>query len=323
LTVTAIVLLATGALAPSTPDPPEGEAPAQQVPLAGIVVDNLDPGFVVQEGEWGTCENGYCEGTCYGPDFRYAEPGCLTCLAIFHAEVPTAGEYDVWTWWPQGEDRATETPYIIEHRDVVLHIPVDQRHEGSGWFHLATLDLHQGEPVRILVEGTESGFANADAVALTEAGSWWPGMTEPLPPGPAIVVDNRDPEFAIEEGEWGVNEDEAAHGPDFRYAAPDCAHCRARFEVPVPDPGEYDVWAWWPREEDRSTDTPFTLVFHRDTVIVHVDQRHTGTEWVHLGTLPLEAGEWLQIIVEGSGSHSGYANADAVAITPVGAGPPE
>jgi hypothetical protein len=43
---------------------------------------------------------------------------------------------------------------------------------------------------------------------------------------------------------------------------------------------------------------------------------------VHLTTLPLEAGEWLQVIVEGSGSESGYANADAVAITPVGAGPP-
>jgi hypothetical protein len=320
--VTAIVLLVTGVLRPPASDEPEGEGPAQPVPIAGIVVDNHDPGFVVQSGEWGTCANGDCEGTCYGADFRYAEPGCFACSAFFNVEVPTAGEYDVWTWWPRGEDRATDTPYMIEYRGEVLDVRVDQRHEGSAWFHLATLALERGEPIRIRVEGTESGFANADAVALTEAGSWWPGRTEPRAPGAIVVVDNLDPEFAIEEGEWGVTDEEGAHGPDFRYAAPGCVHCRARFELPAPDPGEYDVWAWWPRGDDRSTDTPYTLIFRQDTFTVPVDQRHAGTEWVHLGTLPLEAGEWLQVIVEGSPSESGYANADAVAITPVGAGPP-
>jgi hypothetical protein len=323
LILSVFVLMATGVLDPFGTDGPETEPLVQLIPPTGIVVDNLDPGFTVQEGDWGTCENGYCEGTCHGTDFRYAEPGCISCQARFDVEVSTAGEYDVWTWWPRGEDRATDTPYIIEHGEVALTVHVNQRREGSAWLQLATLDLEQGEPVQILVGGSESGYANADAVALTPAGSWSPGMTQSPASSAAIVVDNVDRGFSIETGDWGVDDDDNAYGADFRYADPDCASCRARFEVPVTDAGGYDVWTWWPQGDDRSTDTPFTLVYSGGTAVVRVDQRHAGTAWVRLATLSLQAGETLQVIVQGSESDSGYANADAVALTPAGSGRPE
>jgi hypothetical protein len=38
---------------------------------------------------------------------------------------------------------------------------------------------------------------------------------------------------------------------------------------------------------------------------VRMDQRYAGTAWARLATLPLQAGETLQIIVRGSDSDSG------------------
>ena len=91
--------------------------------------------------------------------------------------------------------------------------------------------LDQGEPVHILVGGTESGYANADAVAFTQAGSWSPEMPRSLAPAGAIVLDNADRHFSIKAGDWGTDDDDNAYGADFRYASPDCVSCQARFEV--------------------------------------------------------------------------------------------
>jgi hypothetical protein len=186
LAVVSVILVVSGVLGPALPGTPQAGTPevglavptsgtpGQSIPAGSIIVDNSDPKFVVEAGYWGTCENGYCQGTCYGADFRYAEPGCTSCRAWFEVEIPTTGEYDVWTWWPQGEDRATDTPVIIRYTGDELTFYVDQRRRGSAWHPVTTLGLKAGETVRIMVEGTVTGYANADAVALTPAGSWQP-----------------------------------------------------------------------------------------------------------------------------------------------------
>jgi hypothetical protein len=141
-----------------------------------VIVDNADPGFTVVAGEWGTCKNGDCSGTCYGPDFRFADSKCTTCKARFEFNAPAADEYDVWAWWPQGDDRATDTPFVITvGRGAPLTVNVDQRNSGDDWFWLAQIECQAGELVRIEVAGSDTGFANADAVALTPAGSGPPG----------------------------------------------------------------------------------------------------------------------------------------------------
>ena len=165
-------------------------------PAAGaIVVDNLDPGFSIEAGDWGTCEDGDCQGTPYGTDFRFADPPCTDCRAEFSLSVPAAGEYDVLTWWPWGEDRATDTPFTIEYSGGSLTINVDQVNGGNDWWWLATLAFEAGERVRVIVEGTATGFASADAVALMptggeappgEAAEIGPAEAEPEPEEPAV-----------------------------------------------------------------------------------------------------------------------------------------
>jgi hypothetical protein len=156
-----------------TPQPEAVELP--EPPAAGgIVVDNTDPGFTIEEGEWGTCENGNCQGTCYGPDFRFADPTCTSCRARFDFTIETAGEYDVLAWWPWGEDRATDAPYTVNYSGGSLTFNVDMPNNGDAWYWLATLPFQAGETVSVVVEGTASGFANADAVALAPTGAGVP-----------------------------------------------------------------------------------------------------------------------------------------------------
>jgi len=161
----------------STTSAPVSETIVQQTSTSGIVVDNADPGFHIEAGEWGTCWDGDCGGTCYGEDFRYAEPTCVSCRARFDYTVTEAGEYDVWTWWPWGEDRATDTPFTLMYGEGPLTVNVDQRNSGDDWYWLATLPLAAGESGSVVIEGTPTGYANADAVALTAAGSGPPSVT--------------------------------------------------------------------------------------------------------------------------------------------------
>jgi hypothetical protein len=320
LILAGILLVVTGVFRPFASEP-ESSAFVQALPPPdGVVVDNLDAGFVIESGEWGTCDNGDCEGVSYGADFRYADPDCASCRARFDLRSADAGEYELWTWWPKGEDRATDTPFTIQHGNESLTVRVDQRQNGSTWVRLATLMLAQGEPISVQVSGTSTGYANADAVALTPAGTWQPGAPVGWDLDPGMVVDNLDPGFSIQTGEWETNEDDDAYDGEFLYAPPDCTSCRAQFDLTVADAGEFDLWMWWPQGDDRATDTPYTVHYSGGSLTVNVDQRNSGTRWVRLATLSLDQGESVQVIV--AGSETGYANADAVALTPAGSWTP-
>jgi len=147
------------------------ESPGQPTPTAAIIVDNADPGFTIESGEWEICQAGYCGGICYGADFRFAEPGCSSCQARFNLNVANAGDYDIYAWWPWGEDRATDTRFTIEYSGGVTTIDVDQRNSGDAWYWLEMLTFQAGESVSVIVEGSSTGYANADAIALTPAGA--------------------------------------------------------------------------------------------------------------------------------------------------------
>ena len=175
------VIEVTPTLRPALPSQPVTTAP-QPPPSAVITVDNTDPGFAIEEGDWGTCANGDCSGVCHGADFRFAESGCSSCRARFGFKIPSAGEYDVWTWWPYGEDRATDTPFTILYSGGSSKANVDQRNSGDAWYWLATLTFSADESASILVEGSATGYANADAIALTPAGSGPPEGASPTSP---------------------------------------------------------------------------------------------------------------------------------------------
>lgn len=158
---------------PNRPQEPEGggerlslAAPLGFVPDIEMIIDNADPGFHIEAGPWDECFDGECGGVSYGETFMYAEPGCFECRVVFETVIPQTGEYSIWAWWPQGDDRAVDTPFTILHDGEPLMVRMDQRHDGNGWIPLGTLPLHDGETVVVAIEGAESGFVNADAIGL-------------------------------------------------------------------------------------------------------------------------------------------------------------
>lgn len=159
------------AVSPAQPTlAPNPSSNASTVVSGGIVVDNTDPGFSIQAGEWGTCRGNDCQGTPFNTDFRYADPKCLACRARFELRVANAGSYELNAWWPHGEDRATDTPFTITYSGGTNTLRIDQRNNGDDWFWLQTLNVQAGETVSVIVGGTATGFANADAIALVPSG---------------------------------------------------------------------------------------------------------------------------------------------------------
>ena len=166
----------------------------------------------------------------------------------------------------------------------------------------------------------------AIAVVLTITLDLFPGLplkatAPPLPgTGNGIALDNADPGFRIASGDWGTcNYGECggvAYPPDFRYTDPNCTTCEARFEFQVTTAGLYDVWAWWPGDEDRAKDTLFVIESEDNTTEVRVDQQNNGSQWFRLATLHFGAGEEASITIRGGSS--GRANADAIALTLTG-----
>jgi hypothetical protein len=169
--------------------------------MVRVIVDNADPDFSIEAGDWATCESGDCQGTPYGGDFRFADLGCTSCRARFDFKVTSAGEYDVWAWWPWGEDRATDAPFTIMYSGGPFTVNVNLPNGGDAWWWLVSLPFEAGETVSIIVEGTDSGFANANAVSLTPAGAGEPGQMVAAAPVPeAPVIQNFYSEEAPSEG---------------------------------------------------------------------------------------------------------------------------
>lgn len=137
-----------------------------------LTLDNRDAACVVEAGSWDDCPDDACGGVSYAGDFLYADPGCLDCRVRCNFLIEKGGLYDVWAWWPRGEDRATDTPYTLVHTDGETVVNVNQRDQGNTWYPLATLSLAADSRFNVVVGGSETGYANLDAVKLTPATGW-------------------------------------------------------------------------------------------------------------------------------------------------------
>ncbi|MFZ1643345.1 MAG: FG-GAP-like repeat-containing protein [Candidatus Contendobacter sp.] len=138
-----------------------------------LIIDNQDSGFSIELGEWGTCNGNTCGGQPYGPDFRYAPPredGSSTPYyrARFTPHLPTAGDYEVYVWWPQGIDRATDAPITVYHAGGQSRFTVDLRNQGSHWRQLGSFSFIAGASGIVMMEDATTGYANADAVRFVQ-----------------------------------------------------------------------------------------------------------------------------------------------------------
>ena len=62
-----------------------------------------------------------------------ASPKTELASIVYQPYLPETGNYNVYGWWPNGPDFATNTPMMIHHADGKQQLTVNQRAKGGQW----------------------------------------------------------------------------------------------------------------------------------------------------------------------------------------------
>lgn len=79
------------------------------------------------------------------------------------------------------------------------------------------------------------------------------------------------------------------------------ADARATFRIPVPRPGYYEVYAWWPQAMADAGSAQVTVKHAQGSSAVAVDQRVLGGQWNSVGVFAYAAGASAEITLQASG----------------------
>ena len=98
--------------------------------------------------------------------------------------LPTNGTYEVYAWWVESSNRATNTIYDVVHATGTNRIFVNQRLSSGGWFKLLTTNFVVGQSNGIIIrnDGTATNnYVVADAVRFLGVGAAAPNYS------PAVI----------------------------------------------------------------------------------------------------------------------------------------
>jgi len=95
-----------------------------------VIVDNGDPGFSVT-GTWPTSTY---TGSWYGTNYQYHDVSLTeTATARWTPNIPEAGFYCVYIWWPYSSTRSTDAKYTIYHTGGSTEWIQNQTRDSSTW----------------------------------------------------------------------------------------------------------------------------------------------------------------------------------------------
>jgi uncharacterized lipoprotein YddW (UPF0748 family) len=107
---------------------------SQGATVADIVIDNTN----AQAFFYGSWQTGSNSGK-YGPDYRFTS-GCLAGVsnALFVPNLPMEGRYDVYVWYVEGSNRATNALWTIYWNGGTDTCYVNQQTNGAQWVKIAS-----------------------------------------------------------------------------------------------------------------------------------------------------------------------------------------
>jgi len=127
------------------------------------VIDTGDPDAEEGGSGWfATANSGFYGGT----------PSLLNAIGDgsnyyrFHANLPAEAEYEVYGWWVASSNRASDTPFIISHKDGLDTVRMNQTINNGQWVYVGkyTFAGNETEFVEVSNAATTNNYIVADAV---------------------------------------------------------------------------------------------------------------------------------------------------------------
>ncbi len=138
---------------------------SSSVSASSLLIDNGDAGYS-ETGIWTT--SGLAGH--YGENSRYASKGSGSIKARWTPLIPTAGNYDVYIWYPAHSNRATNAPFVVVHSGGSATYPVNQTMSGAKWLYLDTFAFATGTSGYVELSNNADGYVGADAVVFVPEG---------------------------------------------------------------------------------------------------------------------------------------------------------
>lgn len=109
-------------------------------PVSDIIIDNTSGSFYAS-GNWAT---GTSSTDKYGSNYRFRSTAAVSDPARWTPNIPSAGNWKVYAWWPAGTNRSPSAPYIVTSTGGNTTVKVNQQVNGGTWNYLGTFSLGAG-----------------------------------------------------------------------------------------------------------------------------------------------------------------------------------
>ncbi len=133
-------------------------------PVSDIIIDNTSGSFYAS-GNWAT---GTSSTDKYGTNYRFRSTAAVSDAASWTPNIPSAGNWKVYAWWPKGTNRSPSAPYIVTSTGGNTTVKVNQQVNGGTWNYLGTFSLGAGTgyPTRL------SCWTGTGYVVMADAIKW-------------------------------------------------------------------------------------------------------------------------------------------------------
>lgn len=263
----------------------------------GTVVDNGYSTYS-EVGSWGASASaGY-----YGGGSRYSDAGTGADKAVFTPNLSAAGQYNVYAWWVQGSNRATNAVYQVTHASGTTNVSVNQSVNGGQWNYLGAFTFNAGTSGKVtLADNVTAGkVVSADAVCFVYTGA------------AEIIVDNVAPNFTASSNWFASTSQPGYYGANYHARATASVSDAAVWKATLPTSGSYKVYARWTTGSNRATAAPFVILHASGSTTVNVNQQQNNGVWVLLGTFNMNAGTADRVKLSCWTTAGYYVIADAV-----------
>ncbi len=269
-------------------------SPIQPPPDNSIIVDNPSATVV---GTWST---GTSSTDKYGADYRFKNGGSGSAYLKFTPSIPSAGDYAIYEWHPQGNNRSTAAPYVVAYNGGTATIPVNQQINGGQWNLLGTFNLVNGTINNVKLT---DAFADSANVAIADAIKFTPIAND-------IIIDN--PAATIV-GSWTTASSATdKFGSDYRYTGPGSGSAYLQYAPNLTTAGSYEVYEWHSAGSNRTTDAPYVVTSTSGSQTIRVNQQISGGQWNLLGTFNFNTGTAGRVQIKDNYTTGSVVIADAV-----------